>query len=151
MQETTAFDSAKSETKAAASRYEAVKKDISWSDAIAECQNKGGHLATITSESEMNELISLAESKGLRYVWLGGYTVVLDNNVYSYWLTDEPFNYSKWYPGEPSGTDEDGELEGALMMWRINGEWTWNDQRDDVVNSGLDYFKGYTGYICEYD
>ena len=39
------------------------------------------------------------------------------------------------------------------MLWNVSedGKWTWNDQRNDVLNIGLDYFTGNLGYICEYE
>ena len=38
------------------------------------------------------------------------------------------------------------------MLWNVQGEWSWNDQRNDVItNTGFTYFIGKTGYICEYE
>ncbi len=38
------------------------------------------------------------------------------------------------------------------MLWYVQDYWSWNDQRDDVINdTGLSYFLGNTGYICEYE
>lgn len=100
----------------------------------------------------MDKVSKLAQKAGLKFCWIGGYTEVDDNdNVYGTWITGEPFSYQKWYPGEPSRNDMDGTPESYLMMWYLKNKWTWNDQRDDVLSSGLDYFKGNLGYICEYE
>lgn len=140
------------ETKSHKSRYEVVKDDVSWTDANRECLEKGGHLVTITSKKEMDKVSKLAQKAGLKFCWIGGYTEVDDNdNVYGTWITGEPFSYQKWYPGEPSRNDMDGTPESYLMMWYLKNKWTWNDQRNDVLSSGLDYFKGNLGYICEYE
>ncbi len=132
------------------STYEVVKADISWEDAYDDAKRKGGHLITITSPEEMRRAIELAESKELKYVWLGGYSHVNGDYVQAHWITDEPFSYSKWHEGEPSGVDEDGQFEKYLMMWYLNDEWTWNDQRNDPA-SAVNYMDGYLGYIIEYE
>lgn len=144
----------RAEKTAHSSRYELIRKDVSWTEANDECLAKGGHLATITSQEEMDEITAMAEQQGIKFVWIGGYTSVRDNNVYGHWLTGEPFDFTAWYPGEPSRNDKlDGEPEFYLMLWNVSedGKWTWNDQRNDVLNIGLDYFTGNLGYICEYE
>lgn len=134
------------------SRYEVIGADISWTEANDICLEKGGHLATITSQAEMDELVRLADESGLKYLWIGGYTSVNNGKAYGHWITGEPFNYTAWYKGEPSRNDQDGTPEFYLMMWNVDDNWTWNDQRNDVVNdTGLAYFAGKTGYIIEYE
>lgn len=132
------------------SRYEIIPADISWTEANAECIARGGHLATISSEEEMNQLIALAEDSGLRFLWIGGYTSVYGSQTFGHWVTGEPFSYTAWYEGEPSRNDMDGTPEMYIMMWKIKKEWSWNDQRNDPV-SELDYFVGDIGFICEYE
>lgn len=134
------------------SRYEIVQADVSWSEANRAAISKGGHLATITSENEMNTLTTMAENAGLTYLWIGGYTSVRSSSVYGHWVTGEDFYYSSWYPGEPSRNDLDGAPEMYLMLWYVNDYWSWNDQRDDPIReTGLTYFLGKTGYIIEYE
>lgn len=96
--------------------------------------------------------VAMASEKELRFVWMGGYTSIRNDVAYGHWITGEPFEFQPWYPGEPSRTDEDGAAEMYLMLWQVNDEWSWNDQRNDPVgDTGLAYFKGKTGYICEYE
>ncbi len=134
------------------SRYELIVEDISWSEANEACLRKGGHLITITSQEEMDMAVAMASEKELRFVWMGGYTSIRNDVAYGHWITGEPFEFQPWYPGEPSRTDEDGAAEMYLMLWQVNDEWSWNDQRNDPVgDTGLAYFKGKTGYICEYE
>ena len=47
---------------------------MTWEEATRRCQEMGGHLATITSQDEMDQLIAMAEAEEVRFVWLGGYT-----------------------------------------------------------------------------
>ncbi len=134
------------------SRYEAVKGDVSWSAANTEAIRKGGHLATITSQSEMDKLTSAAAGSGLEFGWLGGYTSINGAETYGHWITGEPFSFTSWYPGEPSRNDKDGAEEMYLMLWKIQGSWSWNDQRNDPINeTDVKAFRGKSGYIIEYE
>ena len=100
----------------------------------------------------MDLLTEMATQSGLKYLWIGGYTSVRDNQAFGHWTTGEPFDYTAWFPGEPSRNDKDGTPEFYLMLWYVQDYWSWNDQRDDVINdTGLSYFLGNTGYICEYE
>lgn len=135
------------------SRYEIFKECLTWEEASARCQEMGGHLATITSQDEMNELIAIAEAAEARYVWLGGYTSYDDDgNVFGHWVTGEPFAYQSWCVDEPSRVDKDGVEEWYIMLWNIPslGGWSWNDQRNDpagAVKSMVDEM----AFICEFE
>jgi VWFA-related protein len=136
-----------------ASRYELVKECLTWEEASQRCQEMGGHLATITSQDEMDLLVGMAENAGCKYLWLGGYTSY-DNygNVFGHWVTGEDFSYEAWAVDEPSRVDQDGTEEWYIMLWNIPslGGWTWNDQRNDpaaVVASMADEM----AFICEYE
>lgn len=134
-----------------AQRYELIKADVSWSEANTDCIRRGGHLITITSPEEMEMASRMAESAGLKYVWIGGYTMISGNTPFGHWVTGEDFyQYQAWYPGEPSRNDLDGTEEMYLMLWNVNGNWSWNDQRNDP-GKDFNYFAGKTGYICEYE
>lgn len=134
------------------SRYEVIKADVSWTEANALCMQNGGHLVTITSQTEMDEVSQLCADAGIKYVWMGGYTSVYGSSSFGHWVTGEDFTYTAWYPGEPSRQDRaDGVEEMYLMLWNVNDEWSWNDQRNDVISTGLSYFPGNVGYVCEYE
>ncbi|MBR7164486.1 MAG: VWA domain-containing protein [Clostridia bacterium] len=137
------------------SRYEVIKADISWEDANRACINKGGHLATITSKEEEDKIIAVAEKSGIGRLWIGGYTT---NNQYDeavgHWVMGEPFVYQNWFSeDEPSRFDNaDDEAEFYLMLWKIDGRWSWNDQRNDLINSPFaSTYQGKMGYVIEYE
>lgn len=133
------------------SRYELVKESLSWEQASQRCQEMGGHLATITSLGEEQQLISMAEAAGVKYLWLGGYTSYDSyQNIYGHWVTGETFSYQNWTPGEPSRVDQDGTPERYLMLWFVRGAWAWNDQRNDPAGVVPSMAK-YMGFICEYE
>lgn len=136
-----------------ASRYELVKGGLSWEDAAKRCLEMGGHLVTITSQSEMDAVVAMAEAEGLRYIWLGGYTSYDgEGNVFGHWVTGENFDFQSWSPGEPSRVDLDGVDEWYIMLWNIPslGGWTWNDQRNDPA-SVIPTMSESMGFICEYE
>ncbi len=135
------------------SRYEIFIEDISWEEANQKCQERGGHLITITSQDEMDQAIKLAEATKATHVWIGGYTSYDESGqVFAHWITGEEFAYSAWCEGEPSRQDLDGVDEWYLMLWNIKklGGWSWNDQRNNPV---ADYpnLSGKIAYICEYE
>lgn len=51
-----------------------------------------------------------------------------------YWITGEPFDYTNWADGEPSGGDED-----KLALWPEEWNDLWNESGEQ------------NGYICEWD
>ncbi len=134
-------------------RYEIFKESLSWEEASRRCQEMGGHLATITSQDEMDQIIALAEAQDVKYVWLGGYTSYDDaGNVFGHWVTGEAFNFQAWSPNEPSRQDQDGTEEWYIMLWNIPslGGWCWNDQRNDPA-SAVTYMADSMGYVCEFE
>ncbi|HEX3075570.1 MAG TPA: VWA domain-containing protein [Lachnospiraceae bacterium] len=135
------------------SRYEIIVEDTSWEEADRRCQEMGGHLVTITSKEEMDEVVALAETTDAAYIWMGG-TTSYDNegNVFGHWETGEEFSYSAWCKGEPSRVDMDGTEEWYLMLWnvKLSNGWSWNDQRNDPVKA-VPAMSGKMAFICEYD
>ncbi len=137
-----------------ASRYEVIKADITWEEANRVCIDKGGHLATITSKEEEDAIIAVAEASGVDKLWIGGYTT---NDRYGeavgHWVMGEPFVYQNWYSeDEPSRFDSDNAAEFYLMLWKIEGRWSWNDQRNDLINSPFaSTYAGKMGYVIEYE
>ena len=136
-------------------RYEVVRADITWTDAKAACEAKGGHLATITSAEEFDTIVSLAKREGIEFVWLGGQTASGSTPNNGEWITGEPFTFSRWYEGEPSHQDVDGTPEQYIELWHVKAtdEWSMNDERDRPLDvpASAQYMSGNMGYACEYE
>lgn len=133
--------------------YELFKESLTWEEASRRCQEMGGHLATITSQDEMDQIIALAEAQEVEYLWLGGYTSYDDaGNVFGHWVTGEAFTFRAWSPNEPSRQDKDGTEEWYIMLWNIpsQGDWCWNDQRNDPA-SAVTYMADSMGFVCEFE
>lgn len=136
--------------------YQVFKSDAGWEEANRACIEKGGHLATITSEDEYNEIVAKVEKAGIKYAWIGGkINSSTDRWGDGSWITGEKWYFDKWYPGEPSYSDMDGEMEYYLCLWNAQYDkkdigWTFNDQRNDIVAT-LPSISGKAGYVCEFE
>lgn len=134
-------------------RYELVMADVTWEEANEAANRAGGHLATITSQTEEDTIINMAEAQGAKYIWLGGYTSYDESgHPFGHWVTGGDFSFQAWGKDEPSRQDLDGTPEWYIMLWNIPelGGWIWNDQRNDP-GAAVEYFKGNTAYVIEYE
>lgn len=88
-------------------------------DAISESINRGGHLATVTSQEENDFLTSVL---GNNNVWIGFTDRGIEGDFI--WETGEAVDFTNWHPGEPNDSfDEDfGELNAEQ-------DGVWNDQK----------------------
>lgn len=135
--------------------YQIVVEDVSWQEANDRAQAAGGYLATITSQEEFEAICAQADqaavATGVRYLWLGGRMGSAGWSGTDCWITGEDFTFAAWYPGEPSGQDEDGTPEDVLCMWNVeNSGWSFNDQRNDLLTV-LPEVSGKVGYVIEFE
>ena len=121
--------------------------DCSWEEAEALCEEKGGHLAVISSVTELSKVVDLAEEAGAQFVWIGLHRV--DGRLV--WVTGEVIDYYVWGPGEPSGHDTDGAAEDYVLLWNNSAfGWIYNDSRNDPVSAYPGAYSGKIAYVCEY-
>ena len=116
-------------------KYEIFHDTLTWEEAKAACEAKGGHLATITSQEEqkMIENLNTQNSK----LWIGGYK----NSAGQWcWVTGEPWEYQNWGDGEPNNSSNVVADESCVAVWPVK----WND----LANSNT-YEQ--SGYICEWE
>lgn len=111
--------------------YALYENKTYYDQAIALCQQMGGHLATITSEEENTAIKSLLKNTGeYSEYWLGASDVV--NEDMWVWCTAEPFNYDKWRAEEPNNAN------GGEHYVTIYRDGTWNDSRSiKEINFGF--------------
>jgi hypothetical protein len=93
-----------------------ISGPLTWTDARASCEQRGGHLVTPTSPSE-NALVTQLGNRAdhpTAWVndfggnaggpWLGGFQPVDAPVAQPWaWVTGEPWNWAGWAPGEPNG------------------------------------------------
>ena len=130
--------------------YQVVKDNVSWTKAAAACTRLGGHLVIINDEAEFEEVTRLADEQGLTYVWVGAHRVGgVEKWENGQDLTD---GFVRWARGEPTYIDRNDQVaEDYIMLWKNNGAWVYNDNRDDPYADYPDMFEGIIGYICEFN
>lgn len=116
-------------------KYEIFHDTLTWEEAKAACEAKGGHLATITSQEEQKLIESLNTQNSK--LWIGGYK----NSAGEWcWVTGEPWEYQNWGDGEPNNSSNVVADESCVAVWPVK----WND----LANSNT-YEQ--SGYICEWE
>ena len=120
--------------------YEAFAVDggLTWYQAETAAANRGGYLATVTSESENAFVYGLAGSSywnGVWGPWLGGYQSPdqADPTAAWQWVTGETWSWTNWRAGEPN--DSEGINEDRLCYFFTD---KWND-----TDGGQSAIKGY--------
>lgn len=121
-------------------RYEIVPWTQSWTEAKADAEARGGHLATFTSEAECEAVYKLF-GDALLGCWLGG-TDAGHEGVWE-WVTGEKWKYSRWASGK-NFTQPDN-ANGSQHYLSLHPEFgkNWDDDYD---MSGF----GVTKYLLEY-
>lgn len=121
-------------------RYQIIMGAYTWSQAKANAESHGGHLATITSEAEwvaMQQVLGATLSGNM--IWLGG-TDEAQEGVWK-WVTGEAWSYTRWASGEPNN-DAWYDISGEDYLEKyVDG--TWND----ISKSGSG--QGIIGYLFE--
>lgn len=116
-------------------KYEIFHDTLTWEEAKAACEAKGGHLATITSQEEQKMIESLNTQNSK--LWIGGYK---NADGQWCWVNGEPWEYQNWGDGEPNNSSNVVADESCVAVWPVK----WND----LANSNT-YEQ--SGYICEWE
>ncbi len=133
-------------TPAAEHGYDIKTADVSWKEARDECVNNGGHLVVISDAEEFDNVVKMAEAEGLTKLWIGCHRI--DGTLV--WESSEE-GFFKWGKGEPSAYDYNDDVpEDYVMLWKMNGQWVYNDNRNDPCGDYPDMYSGTMGYVCEY-
>ena len=132
-------------------KYEIYDYSMSWKEARAFCEARGGYLATITSQEE-NDLLKGLTAEGNQGYYSIGCSSEEEVGKWE-WVTGEAFGYSNWDTDYPEGNAEN---EGyAYFIAKDNppnkapGEWI--DRTDRSGASSGFYHHNNGGLICEYD
>ena len=128
--------------------YEVVKADVSWADAEAAAEAKGGHLVVIDSAEKWTRVAQLADESGLTYVWIGLHRT--DSGELA-WVRDNVDPVYNWASGEPSVHDTNGAAEDYVLITRTSSGWYYNDCIGDPAGRYPQFYSGKIGYIIEID
>ena len=107
-------------------------KKVSWQEAEELCQQKGGHLASIASNEEQEELVNLV---GNRFFWLGGSDAQKEGQWT--WNDGTPWKMDYWNQSEPNGRG------GENCLAILKEAWT---DRDCENKNTLHWMGSFAGY-----
>ena len=110
--------------------YTFVSGKMSWSEAKADAELKGGHLVTISSAAEWTEIARQLGTNATKFAWLGGYqpSGSMEPKGGWAWVTGEPFTYTNWQTGQPDEISRDGAPQNFLQMsFPGHRASAWND------------------------
>jgi hypothetical protein len=102
--------------------YAVYDNAMSYSDIVSLCEQMGGHIATINSQAENDEI-----TKHLN----NGYYYIGYNNLTGTWSYGES-DYRNWNTGEPNNMDG---IENCTVMF--SGSGVWNDTSDEQYKYGI--------------
>jgi hypothetical protein len=138
-----------------ANYYQLVLEQMSWDEAVVACAERGGNLATITSEEEWDVVYNqLGSALAGLDIWLGGRRVSKEDDNW-YWITGEPWGapraaYQRWRPAEPDGNY--GEQD-CLFINGSHGthgpDLLWNDHPNNYDEQAFSRYI-IKGYIAEF-
>jgi hypothetical protein len=117
--------------------YQRIDTEKTWQDARDFCDERGGYLATITSEAENRFVYDQVGRDGVS-LWLGG-TDRYSEGTWE-WITGETWDYEHWASDQP---DDARSGQDYLQFWASHpSEW------DD---SGLPNKNLIRSFICEWN
>lgn len=111
------------------SQYLLVDDAVTWDEAKSKAEEKGGHLAVITTQEEQNVINGLLGKGNQRQYFIGG----LKSSENFTWCTGEALSLTNWDLGEPNNY---ANKENYISIYE-NGKW------NDIFNTA------YQGYIVE--
>ena len=104
--------------------FQRITGNFNFNQAVLDAENRGGHLATITSATENNAVKAVATGSE----WVGGSDTKVEGTWQ--WVTGEEWTYSNWNSGEPNNSgNEDG-----LEFYANTGKW------NDIPTTSLDAY-----------
>ena len=138
--------------------YQGVCQSLTWEEARARAEARGGYLATATSAEENNFLFNLVVDEGFWSVnqfnaaigpFIGGFQTqpcASEPAGCWSWVTGEPFSFTAWSGGEPSNsgnTENFLHLYGCCSGLASRGA-VWNDISNDIGDTSFGYIVEWT-------
>lgn len=94
---------------------------MSYSEAVDYCQSIGRELASIHSDAENAEALTVCYDDSSTDCWIGAFST--DNTIYGFnWTDNTPWDYTNWGSGEPNDYNN---AEDCVHMF-YSGQWNDN-------------------------
>lgn len=122
------------------STYAIYDDAMSWTDADKLCKDIGGHLISITSQGESEEIAKYINENN-RY-WIGLSDTAKEGTFV--WSSGESFSYNNWSAGQPDNSNNEDYIE----LWQSNKINSWNDTVNEAYKYGDESLYQY-GFIFE--
>jgi len=123
--------------------YIGIYSYLHWADAKVYAESLGGHLATTTSQSELDVIRPLINNTLGADYWLGASRA--SNTTGWNWVTSEPFSFTPWEPGEPDNGPESLCLEvigrpesPGFGMWNDEVYYSWGGGNYSIIEFEVD-------------
>ncbi|MEQ1858339.1 MAG: protein kinase [Chthoniobacteraceae bacterium] len=130
------------------SRYQLIRSQASWMQAKTEAEFKGGHLAAITTKEEaawVRETFGPELPRKWARIWIGAYQADRDDTWH--WVTDEPFEFADWCPGQPDAAKSSSTPPFFAALSTSLGDGGSNGWDDSASTGGVSVI----GYLVEWD
>jgi hypothetical protein len=144
--------------------YIGIYSSLHWADAKVYAESLGGHLATTTSQGELDVIRPLINNTLGADYWLGASRA--SNTTAWNWVTSEPFSFTPWEPGEPDNGPESLCLEvigrpksPGFGMWNDEVYYSWGGGNYSIIefevdcnsDSIVDYGQCHDGTLPDYN
>ncbi len=127
--------------------YKAYDISKSWTDAKSYCENVGGHLVTVTSQTENEYVYSIIKNELMNLYWIGAF---LENSKWQ-WVTTESFSYANWALGEPNSFGNEYYVQIYNDKISTSKSGFWNNEDNNGSGAMDEYSVTVTGFICEWE
>lgn len=115
--------------------YQVINRGMNFYEARDYAESLGGHLVTITSQSEQDFVNQIVNTYGTQNsYWMGG--TWADGGVSNpatdfHWLTGEPVTFTAWAPGQPDAGGASNQA--TAFVRRGHAGWGWEGLWDDLA------------------
>lgn len=142
-------------------RYELFVGDVTWDEARAFCEERGGYLATLITAEEYERIQNCIEKNDLTDMmfWVGS-RILRETDYHGYYWLEPGEELNRYYMlGHYNAlwhfAYNEPDYEGGVYLFydADRQQYLLADASDDILSPSLKYspYAGRIGFICEYD